>query len=84
MPIFAIRTKHVAKFPPNIPCPFQEGAFMAEDFNGYGGSGLKTVFKVHQITFYETQEEAEDMIARCAGYAATFEVVTFEERRSKS
>lgn len=80
MRIYAIRTKSVAKFPSNVPCPFQVGCYMAECDNGYG-RGLETVYEVGQITFYGERSDAEDMIKACDSYAAKFEIVTFEERR---
>ena len=81
--IYAIRTHSVARYPPDIPCPFRVGAFMAlcdgpeYDF----GPMLETVEHPVGATFFATEEEAKAVIARFSHYAATFRAVGFVETR---
>ena len=75
--VFVIRTLKVAKYPPEIQCPFQVGAYMEERDTAYGVT-LSTVFNLGQATWYTDIRIAQNAI-KAADCAAVFEIVTFRE-----
>jgi hypothetical protein len=78
--LYALRVKKVGKYPPEIKCPWQAGAFIGTTHNTYAGLTIRNVFTPNEISFFVHREDAQRFLNQHKdNYPIVLEIVEWKQ-----